>query len=85
MEGVLGPAAVGHRVGQRADQVEELGERAGVGVQEQQRRGVGSAERTWTKWMVWPSISVTKLGTAFIRASCARQSNCCQRSTMSRR
>ena len=44
-----------------------------------------SAERTWTKWMVWPSMSVTKLGTAFIRDSCARQSNRCQRSTMSRR
>ena len=40
MERVLGPAAVRHRVGQRADHVEELGERARVGVQEQQRRGV---------------------------------------------
>ena len=37
VEGVLGPAAVGDRVGQRPDHVQELGERAGVGVQEQQR------------------------------------------------
>ncbi len=44
-----------------------------------------SAERTCTKWMVWPSMSVTKLGTAFIRASWARQSKRCHRSTMSRR
>ena len=40
MEGVLGPAAVRLGVGERADHVEELGERARVGVQEQQRRRV---------------------------------------------
>ena len=40
VEGVLGPAAVRDRVGQRADHVEEVGERARVGVREQQRRRV---------------------------------------------
>ena len=34
-----------------------------------------SADGTWTKWTVWPSISVRKFGTAFIRFSWARQSN----------
>ena len=37
MERVLGPSAVGDRVGQRLDHVEELQERARVGVREQQR------------------------------------------------
>ena len=31
-------------------------------------------ERTWMKWMSSPSISVTKFGTAFSRASHLRQS-----------
>jgi hypothetical protein len=31
-------------------------------------------ERTWTKWMSSPSISVTKFGRAFSRASHFRQS-----------
>ena len=38
VEGVLGAAAVGDGVGERADHVEEVEERAGVGVREQQRR-----------------------------------------------
>ena len=40
MEGVLGAAAVRHRVDQRVDHVEEVEQRARVGVREQQRRGV---------------------------------------------
>jgi hypothetical protein len=50
--------------------------------------GVASstAERTCTKWTVWPSTSVRKFGTAFIRFSCARQSNAVRQcSTVSRR
>jgi hypothetical protein len=34
----------------------------------------GSGERTWKKWMVWPSISVVNCGQASSRASAARQS-----------
>ena len=37
VERVLGPAAVGDRVGQRLDHVEEVEDRARVGVREQQR------------------------------------------------
>jgi hypothetical protein len=37
-ERVLGPATVRHRIGQRPDHVQEVGERAGVAVREQQRR-----------------------------------------------
>lgn len=34
----------------------------------------GFADRTWTKWMVWPSISVVKCGSSLSFASCSRQS-----------
>ena len=40
-EGVLGAATVRDRVDERADHVEEVDERAGVGVDQQQRRRVG--------------------------------------------
>ena len=44
----------------------------------------GSLERTWTKWMSCPSISVMNCGYALSRASCSRQSNASrQRSTIS--
>ena len=35
----------------------------------------GAGERTWKKWMFWPSMVETNWGTLLIRASCARQSN----------
>ena len=41
MEGVGRVAAVGRGIGERADDVEELDERAGPAVGEQQWRGVG--------------------------------------------
>ena len=34
----------------------------------------GSGERTWRKWMFWPSIVVVNWGNRFSRASHARQS-----------
>ena len=37
-------------------------------------RASGCLERTWTKWMSRPSISVTNCGNALIRASAADQS-----------
>jgi hypothetical protein len=41
VKGVLGVAAVGDRIGQRADQVPELQNRAGPAVAQQQRCGAG--------------------------------------------
>jgi hypothetical protein len=32
-------------------------------------------ERTWTKWIVWPSIDVVNCGNVFKSACCAGQSN----------
>ncbi len=75
VEGVGRVAAVGRRVGQRADHVEELDDRARPAVGEDQRQRVlGSGERTWRKWMFWPSIVVVNCGYSFSRASQARQS-----------
>jgi hypothetical protein len=37
-------------------------------------RASGCGERTWTKWIPSPSISVRNWGSAFSRASVARQS-----------
>ena len=57
-ERVGGVATMRDRVGQWADHVEVVDERARVGVQEQQRRRVASFDGTWMKCTVWPSISV---------------------------
>ncbi len=49
-------------------------------------RAVGSAERMCTKWIGWPSTSVTYCGSSFSSASALRQSKVfCQYSAIRRR
>ena len=74
VEGVAGLAAVGGRVGERADDLQHLDDRPG----QPWVTTIGSASScgdiAWMKWMSSPSISVTKLGTAFSRSSTRPQS-----------
>ncbi len=72
-------------VGEVLDHLQVVDGRPRVGVREQERRGAGLSERTWMKWMGWPSISVMKCGTELMRASSARQSKPCHCFTVSAR
>ena len=75
VEGVLGTPAVRGRVGERADGLEQLDDRAGPAVghdQRQWRPRVASC--TWMKWMSTPSISVVNCGRALSFSSTLRQS-----------
>ena len=74
VERILGAAAVRGRVGQRADDLEQLDDRAGPAMRHNQRQRVACRDFTWMKWMSTPSISVLNCGSAFSFASHARQS-----------
>ncbi len=50
VEGVLRVPAVGRRVGQRPDDVDELDDRARPAVHEEQRQRRGPRPRSWMKW-----------------------------------
>ena len=74
VECVLGGAAVRGRVGQRADGLEQLDDRAGPAMRHDQRQRVLMPRLTWMKWISTPSISVVNCGSAFSLASHLRQS-----------
>lgn len=74
MERVGGIATVGRRVGERSGDVEELDDRTGPAVGDDQGVASGSGERMCAKCTRAPSISVVNCGHSFSRASAARQS-----------
>ncbi len=74
VERVRGGRAVGGGIGERADDLQLLDDRAGPAVRDDERRLSACGERTWMKWMSSPSISVMKWGKAFSVASHRRQS-----------
>ena len=74
MERILGAAAVRGRVGERADGLEQLDDRARPAVGHDQRQRVLVLGRTWMKWISTPSIWVVNCGSALSFASALRQS-----------
>ena len=74
MERVGRVAAVGARVGQRADHLQELHDELGQPWVMISGSAFGSGDRTCRKWIFWPSISVVNCGNWLSCASCARQS-----------
>jgi hypothetical protein len=62
------------RVGERADDPEQLDRRAGPAVREINGNAFSCRDRTWMKWTSSPSIPVLNCGSAFSLVSHARQS-----------
>jgi hypothetical protein len=74
MERVLGVAAVRGRIGERADVSSSSTTEPGQPCVMISGSASSCRERTWMKWILTPSISVVNCGSAFSRASHARQS-----------
>jgi hypothetical protein len=73
VECVLGASAVRGRVGERADDLEQLTE-PGQPCVMISGNASSCGDLTWMKWMSTPSISVMNCGKAFSFASTLRQS-----------
>ena len=74
MERVSRIAAMGGRIGERADDLQELHHRTGPAMCENQRSRLWLGDRTCMKWMSSPPIPVVNCGSAFSPAPHARQS-----------